>query len=129
MAHRKYHRSTRRNKRSSKNLINKAIKQTVSVTKSTSKKYMPKVKSGLENVGSKVVKTGEQSIPFLQSMTRKFFGMFSTKTRKHSIKEKNNNNVLSRIMKIKISSYGYKYEFNNDDTEKKKQRMINKSKK
>jgi hypothetical protein len=44
---------------------------------------MPKVKSGLENVGSKVVKTGQQSIPFLQQMTRKFFGMFSSKTRKN----------------------------------------------
>jgi hypothetical protein len=73
-------------KRSSKNIINKTIDQTVSVAKTTSKKYMPKVKSGLENVGSKVVKSGEQSIPFLQRMTRKFFGMFSSKsgkTRKH----------------------------------------------
>jgi hypothetical protein len=61
-------------------MINKTIDQTVSVAKTTSKKYMPKVKSGLENVGSKVVKTGEQSIPFLQRMTRKFFGMFSTKS-------------------------------------------------
>jgi hypothetical protein len=43
---------------------------------------MPKVKSGLENVGSKVVKTGTQSVPFLQNMTRKFFGLFSGKTRK-----------------------------------------------
>jgi hypothetical protein len=86
MAHHRHHRSARRNKRSSKNIINKTIDQTVSVAKTTSKKYMPKVKSGLENVGSKVVKTGEQSIPFLQRMTRKFFGMFSTKsgkTRKH----------------------------------------------
>lgn len=86
MAHRRHHRSARRSKRSSKNIINKTIDQTVSVAKTTSKKYMPKVKSGLENVGSKVVKTGEQSIPFLQRMTRKFFGMFSSKsgkTRKH----------------------------------------------
>lgn len=85
MAHRRHHRTSRRHKRSSKNIINKTIDQSVSVAQSTSKKYMPKVKSGLENVGSKVVKTGEQSIPFLQRMTRKFFGMFSTKskTRKH----------------------------------------------
>ena len=86
MAHRRHHRTTRMHKRSSKNIINKTIDQTVSVAKTTSKKYMPKVKSGLENVGSKVVKSGEQSIPFLQRMTRKFFGMFSSKsgkTRKH----------------------------------------------
>lgn len=81
MAHRRHHRSARRNK---KNIVNKTLEQTVSVAKTTSKKYMPKVKSGLENVGSKVVKTGEQSIPFLQRMTRKFFGMFTgTRTRKH----------------------------------------------
>jgi hypothetical protein len=44
---------------------------------------MPKVKSGLENVGSNVVRTGQKTIPFLQQMTRKFFGMFSLKTRKN----------------------------------------------
>lgn len=53
----------------------------------------------------------------------------STQTRKHSIREKNNNNVLERIMKLKVKSYGYKYEFNENDNDKKRQRMINKSKK
>ena len=76
---------TRRNRtrRNYKNIINKTIDQSVSVVKSTSRKYMPKVKSGLENVGSKVVKTGEQSVPFLQQMTRKFFSMFSGKSKKN----------------------------------------------
>lgn len=75
---------TRRNRtrRNYKNIINKTVEQSVSVVKSTSRKYMPKVKSGLENVGSKVVKTGEQSVPFLQQMTRKFFSMFSGKSKK-----------------------------------------------
>lgn len=75
---------TRRNRtrRNYKNIINKTLDQSVSVVKSTSRKYMPKVKSGLENVGSKVVKTGEQSVPFLQQMTRKFFSMFSGKSKK-----------------------------------------------
>lgn len=53
----------------------------------------------------------------------------SSKTRKHSIKEKNNNNVLDRFLKLKVKSYSYKYDFNEDDNEKRKQRMINKSKK
>lgn len=79
--HRKHYRTARRNKRSSKNLINTTVEQTVSVAKTTSKKYMPKVKFGLENVGSKVVKTGERSVPFLQGITRKFFGMFSGKSK------------------------------------------------
>ena len=76
MARRRHRRSSR------KNIINKTIDQSVSVVKSTSKRYMPKVKSGLENVGSKVVRTGQKSVPFLQNLTRKFFGMFSSKTRR-----------------------------------------------
>jgi hypothetical protein len=60
------------------------MNSTVSVASSTNKKYMPKVKNGIENVGSKVIKTGSQSIPFLQRMTRNVFGMFSKKkTKKH----------------------------------------------
>jgi hypothetical protein len=85
--HRTYRNKSRRNRthrnRNYKNIINKTVDQSVSVVKSTSRKYMPKVKSGLENVGSKVVKTGEQSVPFLQQMTRKFFSMFSGKTKKN----------------------------------------------
>lgn len=53
----------------------------------------------------------------------------SSRQRKHSIKEKNNNNVLNRFLKLNVKSYAYKYEFNENDNEKKKQRMINKSKK
>ena len=80
--HSKSHKRSHRN-RKSKNFVNKTINQSVSVVKSTSKKYMPKVKSGLENVGSSVVKSGQQSVPFLQRMTRKLFGMFSGKTKKN----------------------------------------------
>lgn len=85
MAYRKHNKSHRKNhrKRSSRNLINKTLDKSVSVVKTTSRKYMPKVKSGLENVGSKVVTTGEKSIPFLQRLTRKMFSSFSSKTRKH----------------------------------------------
>ena len=53
----------------------------------------------------------------------------SSRERKHSIKSKNNNDVLNRFLKLNVKSYAYKYEFKEDDTEKKKQRMINKSKK
>ena len=82
-SHRRSHRSKRSHRKSHNNIINKTVGKSVSVVKSTSRKYMPKVKSGLENVGSKVVKTGEQSVPYLQSLTRKFFSKFSGKTRKH----------------------------------------------
>lgn len=70
-------------RRTSKNIINKTVDKSVSVVKSTSQKYMPKVKTGLENVGSKVVNTSKQSVPYLQRITRKMFGLFSGKTRKH----------------------------------------------
>ena len=80
---RRNHRKTRRN-RSYKNIVNKTVEQSVNTVKYTSKKYMPKVKSSLENVGSNVVKTGEQSVPFLQKTTRKFFSIFSGKSKKNS---------------------------------------------
>ena len=63
-----------------KNMINKTVGQGVSIVKSTSRKYMPKIKSSLENIGSKVV---DKTIPFLQRLTRKVFGLFSGKTRKN----------------------------------------------
>jgi len=75
-----YRRSHRRS--SKKNILNKTYDQSMNLVRSTSKKYMPKVKSGLENVGSKVISTGSKSIPFLQNMTRKFFGLFSSKKSK-----------------------------------------------
>jgi hypothetical protein len=64
--------------------------ESVNVVENTSKKYMPKVKSGLENVGSKVVSTGSKSIPFLQNMTRKFFGLFSKKSNSNKSKSRKN---------------------------------------
>jgi len=90
-SHRKNHSRSHKKRRNSKNIINKTIDTTVNVadktvsfTKTTSKKYMPKVKSGLENVGSQVITTGTKSVPFLQRMTRKFFGMITgNKTKKH----------------------------------------------
>lgn len=77
MVHRRHHKKF--SKRNSKNIINKSL----SLIKTTGKKILPNVTSGLKNVGTKVVKTGEQSIPFLQRTTRKFLGMFSNKSKKH----------------------------------------------
>jgi len=77
MAHRRHRKHF--SKRHSNNIVNKSL----SLVKSTSKKVLPKVKSGIKNVGSTVVKTGKQSIPFLQRTTRKFLGMFSNKSKKH----------------------------------------------
>ena len=53
----------------------------------------------------------------------------SSRLRKHSIREKKNNNVLDRIMKLKVCSYGLKYNIDENDNEKKNQRKINKASK
>jgi hypothetical protein len=81
MARHRHHRSRHHSK---KNIVNKTLDKSVSFVKSTSKKYMPKVKSGLENVGSNVIKKGSESVPYLQKLTRKFFGLFGiNKTKKN----------------------------------------------
>ena len=84
--HRKsYHKSHRHSRK--RNFVSKTLDNSVSVVKSTSRKYMPKVKNSLENVGSKVTSTASNSVPYLQRMTRSFFNMFSLnktkKQRKH----------------------------------------------
>jgi hypothetical protein len=40
---------------------------------------MPRVKNGLENVGSRVISKGEKTVPYLQRMTRKLFSSFDKK--------------------------------------------------
>jgi len=47
----------------------------------------------------------------------------SSKKRKHSIKIKNNNNVLDRFLKLSVKSYGYKYEVKDNYTQKQKNRI------
>jgi len=85
MAYRKYRRSSKR-RSGRRNFVKRTLSESVSVVNNTSKKYMPKVKSGLESVGSKVTTTAKSSVPMLQQATRKFFGLFglgSSKSRKH----------------------------------------------
>jgi hypothetical protein len=83
MAHKKSHRRSKRT-HTSKNIVSKTLGKGVTTVKATSKKYMPKVKSSLENVGSKVITTTKKSVPFLQGLTRKVFNMFKVKTRKNT---------------------------------------------
>lgn len=90
--HKKTHRSKSHHRKShrSKNMIKKTVNATlnsatlkkgVSIAKSTSKKYMPKVKSGLENVGSQVIDTSKKSVPYLQKKTREFFNLLQSKSK------------------------------------------------
>lgn len=84
-----YRRSSKRHSRrhsKRRSLVNRTLSESVSVVKNTSKKYMPKVKSGLETVGAKVTTTAKSSVPMLQQATRKFFGLFglsNSKSRRH----------------------------------------------
>jgi hypothetical protein len=86
MAHKKTHRrgrsSHRRNKRTTGNILNKSIKKGYSIAEETSKKYMPKVKSSIENLGSNVTEKAKESVPYLQKLTRRFFDMINMRTRK-----------------------------------------------
>jgi uncharacterized protein YoxC len=67
-----------------KKTLTNGVEKGVSVIKNTSKKYMPKVKTGLEDVGSKVTSTAKKSVPMLQQASRKFFSLFGIgKTKKH----------------------------------------------
>lgn len=71
---------TRRNRKNkNKNFIKRTFKTGLNTASTTSKKYMPKVKTGLESVGSKVTKTATKSIPVLQKTTRKLFSMLGIK--------------------------------------------------
>jgi hypothetical protein len=67
-----------RKRRGSKNFLNKSV----SIAKTTSRKYIPKMKHSIENVGSEVIKSGHDSVPFLQRMTRKLFGFLGVKSKK-----------------------------------------------
>ncbi len=68
-------RKTRRNRRTkrTKNIVSKTLQKSTALVKETSKKVMPKVKNGLENVGSKVIRSSKRSVPYLQRLTRKLF--------------------------------------------------------
>lgn len=81
MVHRKHRKSSNRFR---KNAVKKTLTKGVYMVKNTSKKYMPKVKAGLETVGSKVTTSAEKSVPMLQSASRKFLSIFGIgKTKKH----------------------------------------------
>jgi hypothetical protein len=77
MVHRKTLKRTFKKRRGS--FINKTFKRGYKDVKYTSKKYMPKVKSGLESVGSKVTTTASKSVPFFK---HGLFSMLGIKNKK-----------------------------------------------
>jgi hypothetical protein len=89
MVHRKHKRSSSKRRIFSskrRTAVKKTLTKGVSIVKNTSKKYMPKVKAGLEDVGATVTTTAKKSVPMLQQASRKFFSLFGigkSKSRKH----------------------------------------------
>ncbi len=82
MAHKKSHRRRHRKRGQKGNILNKTLKQGYSVAQETSKKYMPKVKTGIESLGSNVTESAKQSVPYLQHLSRKLLNMIGIRTRK-----------------------------------------------
>lgn len=89
MAHKKSFRRRNRKSQGKNNILNKTIKRgysvaesSYSVAKETSKKYMPKVKTGIETIGSNVTETAKESVPYLQKLTRRVLDMIGIRTRK-----------------------------------------------
>jgi hypothetical protein len=77
---------TRKHKSSKKGLIRRGL----SSLGKTSRKVIPGVKHGIENVGANVSGTVQKSIPAAQSGLKSFFSMFKfgSKTRKHKKSKK-----------------------------------------
>jgi hypothetical protein len=71
--HRHHSRKTKR--RSKRHFINKNIGKPIM---NVSRKYMPKVESGIEMVGDTVIKKSQKSVPFLKRM----MNMFTKKNKK-----------------------------------------------
>ena len=73
------------NKSSKKNkelMIEKSLSKGYNVAKTTTKKYAPKVKAGLETVGSEVKVVAKKSVPLIKQVTNKLLGLVN-KTRKN----------------------------------------------
>lgn len=73
------HRRGKRSKSSKSSKSNKYLKQGLSAVQSTTKKYMPKVKYGLEKVGAKMrdtaAKSVDKSVPMFEKKARELLGM------------------------------------------------------
>jgi hypothetical protein len=79
MASRKRH--SKFSKKNAGTMIKKSLSKGYDVAKTTTKKYAPKVKAGLENVGSKVKVVAKKSVPVVKGVADKILGLFN-KTRK-----------------------------------------------
>ena len=82
MAFRKRHNKSSKKRSNSALMIKKTLSKGYNVAKTTTKKYAPKVKAGLETVGSKVKVVAKKSVPLLENVSNKLLGLLN-KTRKN----------------------------------------------
>ena len=85
MALKKRHNKSSINKSSKKNkglMIKKSLSKGYNVAKTTTKKYAPKVKAGLETIGSEVTVVAKKSVPLIKTAADKLLGLVN-KTRKN----------------------------------------------
>lgn len=80
MASKKRHNKSSTNNKAS--MIKKSLSKGYNVAKTTTKKYAPKVKAGLETIGSKVKVVAKKSVPLIKQATDKLLGLVN-KTRKN----------------------------------------------
>jgi hypothetical protein len=75
-------RQVRFSKKNAGTMIKKSLSKGYNVAKTTTKKYAPKVKAGLETVGSKVKVVAKKSVPVVKGVADKLLGLFK-KTKKN----------------------------------------------
>ena len=72
-------RRSSRNNRSSKSMSNKYLKNSLSVVQTTTKKYIPKVRYGLEKVGANMkdtaAKSVDKSVPMIEKKARELLSL------------------------------------------------------
>ena len=82
MASRKRHNKSSKKRSNSGLMIKKTLSKGYNVAKTTTKKYAPKVKAGLETVGSKVKVVAKKSVPLIEKASNKLLGLLN-KTRRN----------------------------------------------
>ena len=82
MAYRKRHNKSYKKRSNSRLMIQKSLSKGYNVAKTTTKKYAPKVKVGLETVGSKVKVVAQKTVPLIEKASNKLLGLLN-KTRRN----------------------------------------------
>jgi len=86
MASRKRHNKS--SKKRSGSMIRKSLSKGYNVAKTTTKKFVPKVKVGLETVGYKVKGVAKKTVPLIEKVSDKLLGLLNKTRRNLKMKAK-----------------------------------------